>query len=82
MNENCETKRRKQDVGIRKFINPGWLVVLLLIAGFIITFVSNVKTIPATVDRSFKNEKRIDKIEWKLDDILDEVKEIKEILKR
>ena len=77
-----EEKRRKQDNGIRKFVNPGWAVVILLIASLIVTFVSNVKTIPATERRSYNNEKRIDKIEWKLDHILSEVKDIKNMLKK
>lgn len=77
-----EEKRRKHDNGIRKFFNPGWAIVLILVIGLIVTFVSNVRTIPATLERSYENEKRIDKIEFKLDYILVEIKEIKEILKR
>lgn len=82
MNEQESIKRRKCDNGLRRFFNPGWVIIILLVAGFIFTFVSNVRTIPAIEKRSQKNEKRIDKIEWKLDDILEKVKEIKEILKR
>jgi hypothetical protein len=74
-------KKRKNDNGLRRYVNPGWVITIILVSGMIITLVSNVKTIPVLAEKVGFNKSKIDKFEVKLDFIIEEVKDIKRLIK-
>lgn len=76
-----ELKKRKTDNGMRKFINPGWLAVILLIA----TLIASVISIPALTKTVQKNTADIIRIkanyEWIKNGITNIQTDIKELIK-
>jgi len=82
MNQNQENqKRRKNDNGFRRIINPEMILAVLIIVGLMATVIANIRAIPNLSDNVSDNTQKIGIIETKIEFILDGVKEIKEILK-
>ena len=54
-----ELKRRKIDNGLRKYNIPNWIAVIILVLGFLFTFIASVKTIPALTETVSKNKDEI-----------------------
>lgn len=76
-----ELKKRKSDNGYRKYFNPNWVAVIILISGYIIMLISNIKTIPSLAKIVYANEKAITTINANYKWIKENLKEIKDLLK-
>ena len=77
-----ETKKRKSDSGIRRYISPGWAMVLLLVFGFLATLISSIKAIPALAVKVEVNTKEIAEIKTNYLWIREDLKEIKGYVKK
>ena len=76
-----EQKKRKSDNGARKYLTPGSILASAIIIGIIVTFVANVRTVPQLAKKITENVRKIDVFEVKLDYIIEEMKELKDLIK-
>ncbi|HDY87515.1 MAG TPA: hypothetical protein ENH82_05280 [bacterium] len=76
-----ELKKRKNDNGVRKYVNPGWAAVIILILGYVVMFVSNTKAIPLLTKTVHINELAINTLKANYKSIKEDLKEIKDLIK-